>query len=115
MVATCGIIYELVAGTLASYLLGDSVTQFSTIIGSYLFAMGVGSWFSKFLKGNLLAWFVRIEILVGIVGGSSAAIPVHTLRTGSLLPCFIILAGFIDWHSCWTGASVADENIERPA
>jgi spermidine synthase len=74
VVATCGLIYELVAGTLASYLLGDSVTQFSTIIGTYLFAMGVGSWFSKFLKGNLLSWFVRIEIMVGLVGGCSAAI-----------------------------------------
>ncbi len=74
VVATCGLIYELVAGTMASYLLGDSVTQFSTIIGSYLFAMGIGSWFSKFLKGNLLSWFVRIEIMVGIVGGSSAAV-----------------------------------------
>ena len=74
VVATCGLIYELVAGTLASYLLGDPVTQFSTIIGTYLFAMGVGSWFSKFLKGNLLSWFVRIEILVGLVGGCSAAV-----------------------------------------
>jgi spermidine synthase len=74
VVATCGLIYELVAGTLASYLLGDSVTQFSTIIGTYLFAMGVGSWFSKFLHGNLLAWFVRIEIMVGLVGGCSAAV-----------------------------------------
>lgn len=74
VVATCGLIYELVAGTLASYLLGDSVTQFSTIIGTYLFAMGVGSWFSKFLKGNLLSWFVRIEIMVGLVGGCSAAV-----------------------------------------
>ena len=43
VIATCGLVYELIAGTLASYLLGDSVTQFSTIIGSYLFAMGVGS------------------------------------------------------------------------
>jgi spermidine synthase len=74
VVATCGLIYELVAGTLASYLLGDSVTQFSTIIGSYLFAMGIGSWLSRFLKGNLLSWFVRLEILVGIVGGCSAAL-----------------------------------------
>jgi spermidine synthase len=74
VVATCGLIYELIAGTLASYLLGDSITQFSTIIGTYLFAMGIGSYFSKFLKENLLAWFIRIEILVGVVGGSSAAI-----------------------------------------
>ena len=28
--ATCGLVYELIAGTLASYVLGDSVTQFST-------------------------------------------------------------------------------------
>ena len=28
VVATCGLIYELLASTLASYLLGDSVTQF---------------------------------------------------------------------------------------
>ncbi|NNF13270.1 MAG: polyamine aminopropyltransferase, partial [Gemmatimonadetes bacterium] len=41
LIAACGLVYELVAGALASYLLGDSVTQFSTIIGMYLFAMGV--------------------------------------------------------------------------
>lgn len=74
VVATCGLIYELVAGTLASYLLGDSITQFSTIIGSYLFAMGIGSYLSKFIHGNLLTWFIRIEVLVGLVGGSSAAV-----------------------------------------
>lgn len=72
VIATCGLIYELIAGTLASYLLGDSVTQFSTIIGAYLFAMGIGSWLSRYLDGDLLKWFIRIEILVGIVGGLSA-------------------------------------------
>jgi spermidine synthase len=74
VVATCGLIYELVAGTLASYLLGDSVTQFSTIIGTYLFSMGIGSYLSKYFKGNLIAWFIRIEILVGLVGGFSSSI-----------------------------------------
>jgi spermidine synthase len=74
VVATCGLIYELVAGTLASYLLGDSVTQFSTIIGTYLFAMGIGSYLSRFLKSNLLSWFISIELLVGMVGGFSAGI-----------------------------------------
>ncbi len=74
VIATCGLIYELIAGTLASYLLGDSITQFSTIIGCYLFAMGIGSWLSRYINRNLLAYFVKIEILVGVVGGSSAAI-----------------------------------------
>lgn len=72
VVATCGLIYELIAGTLASYLLGDSVTQFSTIIGTYLFAMGIGSFLSKYVQNNLLTWFIRIELLVGMVGGFSA-------------------------------------------
>ena len=46
VVAACGLVYELAAGTLASYLLGDSILQFSTVIGSYLFAMGLGSYLS---------------------------------------------------------------------
>lgn len=74
VIATCGLIYELVAGTLASYLLGDSVTQFSTIIGVYLFAMGIGSFLSKYFSRNLLQWFIRIELLVGLIGGFSAAL-----------------------------------------
>lgn len=74
VIATCGLIYELIAGTLASYLLGDSVTQFSTVIGCYLFAMGIGSWLSRYLTRQLLMVFVQVEILVGAVGGSSAAI-----------------------------------------
>ncbi|SKA41110.1 spermidine synthase [Chitinophaga eiseniae] len=73
VIATCGLIYELVAGTLASYLLGDSVTQFSTIIGVYLFAMGIGAWLSRFFKKELLSWFIQLEILVGFVGGISSA------------------------------------------
>ena len=74
VIATCGLVYELIAGTLASYLLGDSITQFSTIIGCYLFAMGIGSWLSRYVTRNLLSFFIRVEILVGAVGGSSAAI-----------------------------------------
>ncbi len=74
IVAACGLIYELIAGTLASYLLGDSVFQFSTIIGTYLFAMGIGSWLSRFLTRGLVARFVSLELMVGIVGGFSSSI-----------------------------------------
>ena len=73
-IATCGLVYVLVAGTLASYLLGDSVKQFSFIIGVYLFSMGIGSYFSKFLTKNLLNTFVEIEILVGLIGGLSSVV-----------------------------------------
>lgn len=75
IVASCGLAYELVAAALASYLLGDSVLQFSSIIGCYLFAMGVGSHLSKYVKDeDLLARFIDIELLVGLIGGVSATL-----------------------------------------
>ena len=74
VVAACGLLYELAAGALASYLLGDSVLQFSTVIGTYLFAMGVGSWLSRFLERQLPAHFLRIELLVALAGGSLPAL-----------------------------------------
>ena len=74
LIAACGLIYELVAGTLASYLLGDSVLQFSTIIGCYLFAMGIGSALSRYIDRGLAYRFVWIELLLGVVGGFSSAL-----------------------------------------
>ncbi len=74
VIASCGLAYELIAATLASYLLGDSVTQFSTVIGSYLFAMGVGSWLSRYVGEQLIQRFIQVELLVGVLGGFSAAL-----------------------------------------
>src|SRR5438874_9554884 len=74
LIAACGLIYELIAGTLASYLLGDSVFQFSTVIGAYLFAMGIGSFLSRFIGRGLVARFISIELLVGLVGGFSSSV-----------------------------------------
>lgn len=72
VIATCGLVYELLAGTLASYVLGDSVTQFSLIIGIFLFAMGVGSWLSRFIDSQLARRFIEIELGVALLGGISA-------------------------------------------
>ena len=75
MVASCGLAYELIAGALSSYLLGDSILQFSTVIGCYLFAMGVGSYLSRYVKDeDVLSRFIDIELLVGLLGGISAAL-----------------------------------------
>jgi spermidine synthase len=72
IIATCGLVYELLAGTLASYVLGDSVTQFSLIIGIYLSALGVGAWLSGFIDTGLARKFIEIEIAVALLGGFSA-------------------------------------------
>ena len=74
-VASCGLAYELIAGALSSYLLGDSVLQFSTVIGCYLFAMGVGAHLSRYVRdGDVLARFVDVELAIGLIGGVSAAL-----------------------------------------
>ncbi len=74
VVAACGLVYELSAAALSSYLLGDSVLQFSTIIGTYLFAMGVGSWLSRYFERQLPAHFLRIELMVALIGGALPAL-----------------------------------------
>lgn len=83
VVAACGLVYELAAGALASYLLGDSVLQFSTVIGSYLFAMGIGSYLSRFFERQLPAHFLRIELMVALVGG---ALPATLFMANAYLP-----------------------------
>src|SRR5205809_4595263 len=72
IVSACGLVYELLAGTLASYVLGDSVTQFSVIIGIYLSALGAGAWLSRFIERELARRFVDVELGVAVLGGASA-------------------------------------------
>ena len=83
VIAACGLVYELAAGALASYLLGDSILQFSTIIGGYLFAMGIGSYLSRFFERQLPAHFLRIELLVALAGG---ALPALLFLANAFLP-----------------------------
>ena len=93
IIATCGLIYELLAGTLSSYVLGDSVTQFSLIIGIYLFAMGVGSWLSRFVDKNIAEKFVDVELAVAVIGGFSA--PLLFLSFAYVSYFAIILYGMV--------------------
>ena len=71
-VAAAGLVYELIAGTLATYLLGSSVTVFSIVIGVFLAAMGLGAWLAQFARDSLTTWFVRAELALALVGGLSA-------------------------------------------
>ncbi len=74
LVAACGLAYELVAGAVSSYIMGDAVTQFSLVIGVFLCAMGVGSYLAKFIAGDLLKIFLEVEIVIGLIGGLSSII-----------------------------------------
>jgi len=69
IVALCGIVYELIIGAVSSYLLGNSIYQFSITVGFFMFAMGIGSYLSQFIRNDLIQKFVIIEIILAIVGG----------------------------------------------
>src|ERR1044071_7827434 len=93
IIATCGLVYELLAGTLASYVLGDDVMQFSLIIGIYLFALGVGAWVSRFVETVLARRFIEVELGVALLGGASA--PLLFLSFARLSYFHIVLYGVV--------------------
>ena len=67
--AACGIVYELLVGSISSYFLGNSVEQYSLTIGFFLFAMGLGSWVSRAIHAKLIRRLVALEIWLGLFGG----------------------------------------------
>ncbi|MEM7407139.1 MAG: polyamine aminopropyltransferase [Pseudomonadota bacterium] len=73
-IAVCGLVYELLAGTISSYLLGDSVYQFSIVIGVFMLAMGIGAYVSRHIKSNLSDAFVLVQLTLGVAGGATAPV-----------------------------------------
>jgi len=74
VLSLCGIIYELVLASLATYLFGNPVQQYSITIGVFLSSMGLGSYLSRFITKNLVKVFIVIEVILGLVGGLSVVI-----------------------------------------
>ncbi len=74
VIAICGLIYELIVGTLSSYLFGNSVTQFSLTIGLFMTSMGIGSYASRWINRTPLTWFILLEVAIAAIGGVSAAL-----------------------------------------
>jgi spermidine synthase len=74
LVATCGMVYQFIAGTLSSYLLGGGITQFSLVIGVFLSALGIGSYLSRFVEREVARRFIEVELAVAVIGGLAAPI-----------------------------------------
>ncbi|MFD0316358.1 polyamine aminopropyltransferase [Streptomyces flavalbus] len=87
--AACGLVYELELVALASYLIGDSVTQASVILSVMVFAMGVGSLAAKRLRRHAAAGFGAVEVVLALVGGCSA------------LALYAVFAWTGDWGGVW--------------
>nr|WP_319400119.1 polyamine aminopropyltransferase [uncultured Carboxylicivirga sp.] len=62
-----GIIAEYLLSTLATYFLGDSILQWTMIVSTMMFSMGLGSRISKSFKVNLTEKFLILEFALSLV------------------------------------------------
>ncbi|AZQ62664.1 polyamine aminopropyltransferase [Flammeovirga pectinis] len=69
-----GIVAEYVLSTLATYFLGNSVLQWTLTLSFMLFAMGLGSRFSKYLDKNLIEKFIVVEFILSFLVSFSSII-----------------------------------------
>ena len=69
-----GLIYEYCLSTLATHLVGNSIEQFSIIIGLMLFAMGLAGLAQRYIQDprKLADIFVLVETGLAFIGGASA-------------------------------------------
>ncbi len=107
--AAAGMGFEIVAGALGSYVLGEGITQFSLAAGLYMAAMGAGAWASRYAQARQQR-FVECMLAAALAGGctpavvyvavGAAAAPALVLRTalcitgffvGALLPLIVSL------------------------
>ncbi|PJE22772.1 MAG: spermidine synthase [Mycobacterium sp.] len=71
--AACGIVYELAMLTLSTSLNGGGIVATSLIVAGYIAALGLGALLIKPLLARAAITFIAVEVLLGIVGGLSAA------------------------------------------
>ncbi len=65
-----GLVNEYVLATITTYILGNSIEQFSIVIACMMFMMGVSGFVqSKMSDENLLHKFIAVEVLMALMGG----------------------------------------------
>ncbi|RSC95145.1 polyamine aminopropyltransferase [Tenacibaculum singaporense] len=69
-----GIVAEYILSTLASYFIGNAILQFTLIVSIMLFAMGLGSRFSKFFTKQVIVYFILTELVLSILVSFSALV-----------------------------------------
>jgi spermidine synthase len=71
--AICGFVYELVIVAMGTVLIGSSTVQTAMVLGTFVAAMGVGSWIAtKLPERRPVESFVIVEAAVALLGGVSA-------------------------------------------
>lgn len=94
-----GIVAEYILSTLATYLLGDSVLQWTLIVSVMLFSMGLGSRLSQYIQSNLIQNFIIAEFSLSILVAYSSMMAysaaAFTIYTGAIIYILSILIGLL--------------------
>jgi spermidine synthase len=65
-----GLVNEYVLATITTYILGNSIEQFSMVIASMMLMMGVSGFVqNKMSDDNLLQKFIAVEVIMALLGG----------------------------------------------
>jgi spermidine synthase len=67
-----GIVAEFVLSTLATYLIGNAIVQWTLVMSLMLFAMGLGSRISRMVRSDLIDAFIFVEIALSLLCATSA-------------------------------------------
>jgi spermidine synthase len=90
-----GIIAEFVLSTLATYLSGNAVFQWTLVMSFMLFAMGVGSRLSRLFQQHLLEWFIITEFILSLACATSAIIAYGLAAFIQPINIIIYIQGFL--------------------
>lgn len=92
-----GIVAEFVLSTLATYLVGNAVFQWTIVMTLMLFAMGVGSRVSQFFRRRLLETFIFVEFSLSLLCASAAilayGLSAYTSHTNLLIYGIAVFIG----------------------
>lgn len=70
IIACCSILYEFLLAQSISTTMGNTALRYNLTIGLFIASMGFGALFyKKIIKDNYFREFVKIEILLSIIGG----------------------------------------------
>lgn len=65
-----GLVNEYVLATITTYILGNSIEQFSIVIASMMLMMGVSGFVqSRMSDNNLIYKFIGVEVMMAVLGG----------------------------------------------
>ncbi|MBI9087375.1 MAG: polyamine aminopropyltransferase [Desulfobacterales bacterium] len=87
-----GLVLEYIQAAVGTYILGNSIEQYSIVIGLMLFMMGVAAKVQKYFNDDLLLEkFILIEIFLAIIGGYA---PIATYWAYGVMDNFLLVQYF---------------------